>query len=88
MIGRRRVPTRAPRCHGGGMDRRYYRIIVEGEIGPRYAAAFEGMEICAAHGETEITGPIIDQSHLHGLLGRIADLGLTLRSVSQVKTDP
>jgi len=70
------------------MDRRYYRIIVEGEIGPRYAAAFEGMEIYAAHGETEITGPIVDQSHLHGLLGRIADLGLTLRSVSQVKTDP
>jgi hypothetical protein len=70
------------------MDRRYYRIVVEGEIGPRYAAAFEGMEICAANGETEITGPIIDQSHLHGPLGRIADLGLTLRSVSQPKTDP
>jgi len=70
------------------MDRRYYRIVVEGEIGPRYAAAFEGMEICAANGETEITGPIVDQSHLHGLLGRIADLGLTLRSVSQLNTDP
>jgi hypothetical protein len=70
------------------MDRRYYRIIVEGEIGPRFAAAFDGMEIRAANGETEITGPIVDQSHLHGLLDRIADLGLTLRSVSQLKTDP
>jgi hypothetical protein len=36
----------------------------------------------------EITGPAIDQSHLHGLLGRIADLGLTLRSVIRLDTDP
>jgi hypothetical protein len=70
------------------MDRLYYRITVEGEIGPRYAAAFDGMEIRAAHGATEITGPVIDQSHLHGLLGRIADLGLTLRSVTPLNTDP
>ena len=69
------------------MDCRYYRITVEGEIGPRYAAAFDGMEIRAAHGETEITGPIVDQSHLHGLIGRIADLGLTLRSVTPVNPD-
>lgn len=69
------------------MDRRRYRIVVEGEIGPRYAAAFDGMEISPAHGETAITGPIVDQSHLHGLLGRIADLGLTLLSVTAVSTD-
>jgi hypothetical protein len=69
------------------MDRLYYRITVEGEIGPRYAAAFRGMEIRAAHGATEITGPVIDQSQLHGLLDRIADLGLTLRSVTPMNTD-
>jgi hypothetical protein len=69
------------------MDRRYYRITVQGEIGPRYAAAFDGMDIRAADGETEITGPVIDQSQLHGLLGRIADLGLTLRSVTPLDPD-
>jgi hypothetical protein len=69
------------------MERLYYRITVKGEIGPRYAAAFDGMEIRAAGGETEITGPVIDQSQLHGLLGRIADLGLTLRSVTTVNPD-
>jgi hypothetical protein len=68
------------------MDRRNYRIVVEGEIGPRYAWAFDGMEISAAHGETELTGPV-DQSQLHGLLGRIADLGLTLRSVGPLNPD-
>jgi len=46
------------------------------------------MEICAADGATEITGPVVDQSQLHGLLGRIADLGLTLRSVTPLNTDP
>jgi hypothetical protein len=69
------------------VDRRQYRIVIEGEIGPRYAAAFDGMKISAAHGETEIIGPIVDQSHLHGLLGRIQDLGLTLRSVNPLNTD-
>jgi hypothetical protein len=70
------------------MDRLYYRITVEGEIGSRYTTAFDGMEIRAADGETEITGPVTDQSHLHGLLGRIADLGLTLRSVTPLDTAP
>jgi hypothetical protein len=69
------------------MDRSSYRIIVEGELGPRYASAFDGMTIRAADGETEITGPIVDQSALHGLLGRIADLGLTLRSVTPLNID-
>jgi hypothetical protein len=69
------------------MDDRSYRIIVEGELGARYAAAFDGMTIRAAGGATEITGPVLDQSHLHGLLGRIADLGLTLRSVTPINTD-
>jgi hypothetical protein len=70
------------------MERLYYRITVKGEIGPRCAAAFDGMEIRAAHGETDITGPVIDQSHLYGLLNRIADLGLTLRNVTPLNTDP
>jgi hypothetical protein len=72
----------------GAVDRICYRITVDGEAGPRYAQAFEGMQIHAADGATEITGPVVDQSQLHGLLGRIADLGLTLRSVTPLSTDP
>jgi hypothetical protein len=64
-----------------------YRLVVAGELGPRYASAFEGMTIRGHDGETEITGPIIDQSHLQGLLGRIAGLGLTLRSVTPLETE-
>lgn len=58
-----------------------YRFIVQGELGPRYAAAFDGMTIEVRDGTTEIVGQVIDQSHLQGLLARIADLGLTLVSV-------
>ena len=58
-----------------------YRLVVEGELGPRYASAFDGMTLRAHDGETEITGPIIDQSHLQGLIERIASLGLTLHSL-------
>ena len=64
-----------------------YRIVVEGELGPRYASAFDGMTLRAHDGETDITGPIIDQSHLHGLLERIASLGLTLHSLTPLETE-
>ena len=64
-----------------------YSIVVEGELGPRYASAFAGMTLRAHDGETEITGPIIDPSHLHGLLERIAGLGLTLHSLTPLHTE-
>jgi hypothetical protein len=62
-----------------------YRLVVQGELGPRYASAFEGMTLRAHDGETDITGPIIDQSHLMGLLERIASLGLALTSVTPIE---
>ena len=68
------------------MPPRRYRLVVEGELGPRYASAFEGMTLRAHDGETAITGPIIDQSHLHGLIERIASLGLTLHSLNRLET--
>jgi hypothetical protein len=64
-----------------------YRIVVEGELGPRYASAFDGMTLSAHDGETDISGPIIDQSHLHGLITRIASLGLTLHSLTPLETE-
>lgn len=42
---------------------------------------------CTDNDETLITGPIIDQPALHGLLRRIADLGLTLLLVEQMQPD-
>jgi hypothetical protein len=64
------------------MSAQVYRFVVEGELGARYASAFEDMSISAHDGLTEITGSIIDQSQLQGLIERIASLGLRLRSIT------
>ncbi len=64
-----------------------YSVVVVGELGPRYASAFDGMTVSARNGTTEITGPIIDPSHLQGLLERIAGLGLTLHSLTPLETE-
>jgi hypothetical protein len=59
-----------------------YRLVVEGELGPRYAAAFEEMAIVPLEGQTALVGPVTDQAHLQGLLERISRVGLKLVSVA------
>jgi hypothetical protein len=58
-----------------------YRIIVRSELSNAYAVAFEGMEMEARDGDTVLTGRIIDQPQLYGILERINGLGLELLSV-------
>ena len=59
----------------------FYKIVVRGELTERFTGAFEGMKTEAESGQTTITGQVIDQSHLHGILDRISGLGLQLVSV-------
>ena len=42
--------------------------MVRSELGERYAAAFDGMQMETEDGETILTGEIIDQPHLFGML--------------------
>ena len=56
--------------------RKVYRIVVRSELSDTYAVAFEGMEMEAQEGNTVLTGEIIDQPHLYGILERINGLGL------------
>ena len=60
-----------------------YRIVVRDDIGERFALVFEEMEmeVKAIRGNTILTGEIVDQPHLHGVLDRIGALGLELLSV-------
>ena len=64
-----------------------YRIVVRSELNDRYAVAFEGMEMETKDGDTVLTGKIIDQPHLHGILARINGLGLQLLSVEALPED-
>jgi hypothetical protein len=59
-----------------------YRIVVRGELSHRYLSAFEGMTLSAGDGQTTISGPVVDQAQLYGLLDRVSDLGLELISVN------
>ena len=60
----------------GERTRTVYRIVVRSELSDRYAVAFEGMKIETKDGETILTGEVIDQPHLFGILDRINRLGL------------
>ena len=64
-----------------------YRIVVRSELSDRYAVAFEGMEMETKNGDTVLTGEVIDQPHLHGILARINGLGLQLLSVQALPAD-
>jgi hypothetical protein len=69
------------------MSAHLYRVAVVGELGARFASAFEGMTFSAHEGGTEMTGRIIDPSHLQALIERIAGLGLRLQSVTPLNAD-
>lgn len=45
------------------------------------------MTLLARNGETEIIGPIVDPSHLQGLLKRIARVGLSLRRLNLMEAE-
>jgi hypothetical protein len=65
-----------------------YEIVVRGELGERFASAFGGMTIHAESRYTRITGEVVDQSQLHGLLDRIRALGIELVSVTPLVDTP
>jgi hypothetical protein len=61
---------------------RSYTLIVEGELGPKYASAFPGMRLESGNGQTRITGRVEDQAQLHGILDAVAAYNLALVSVT------
>ena len=60
---------------------RRYRLVLRGELGVPFGFLFEGMRMDRVGGTTVLTGCVIDQVHLHGLIQRTRELGLELISV-------
>ncbi len=66
-----------------------YEIRLKGHLGSQWTDWFEGLTITLEdNGDTLLTGPVIDQAALHGLLKKVRDLGLPLLSVSPVEPGP
>ena len=62
-----------------------YEIRLEGRLHPRWAAWFDGMSLTdESDGTTVLSGPVVDQAALHGLLQKVRDVGLPLISVAQL----
>ena len=64
-----------------------YQIRIKGHLGPQWTAWFEGMAVTREeNGDTLLTGPVVDQAALHGLIKKVRDLGLPLLSVKRADT--
>jgi hypothetical protein len=66
-----------------------YQIRIKGHLGPQWADWFGGLTVTLEEdGDTLLTGPVVDQAALHGLLKKVRDLGMPLVSVSPAEPGP
>jgi hypothetical protein len=66
----------------------WYEIRLKGHLDSRWAAWFDGLSLSHdSGGTTVISGPVLDQAALHGLLQKVRDIGIPLVSVAQVDPD-
>ena len=66
-----------------------YQIRLKGHLGSQWTDWFEGLTITLEEdGDTLLTGPVVDQAALHGLLKKVRDLGMPLVSVCPLEHGP
>lgn len=73
------------RTEGDGVTSQRYEFRVAGLLSDRTRGAFPDMTVVDVAPETIILGEVVDESHLHGVLSLIQDLGLRIVAVNQVR---
>jgi hypothetical protein len=69
-------------------QRTVYQVRIKGHLGGQWTDWFQGLAITLDDsGDTLLTGSVVDQAALHGLLRKVRDLGMPLVSVSPVELD-
>ena len=77
-----------PETKTGSSQSLVYQIRIEGHLGQQWIDWFDGLAITLEEdGDTLLTGPVIDQAALHGLLKKVRDLGMSLISISRVQSN-
>ena len=67
----------------------HYEIRIKGHLDDRWADWFERMTITLEdNGNTLLTGPVVDQAALHGLIQKLRDMGITLIALTQIPGEP
>jgi len=62
-----------------------YQIRINGQLNAQWTDWFDGMRITPQeNGDTLVTGPVLDQAALYGLLRKVRDLGMPLLSVARI----
>jgi len=71
--------------NGRSADSSRYEIRLGGRLDARWADWFDGMTLTHTDdGATVLTGTVLDQAALHGMLHKVRDLGLPLLAVTQL----
>ena len=66
-----------------------YQIRIKGQLGPQWTDWFGGLAVAVEDdGDTILTGPVVDQAALYGLLKKVRDLGMPLVSVNSIEPGP
>ena len=88
MVGHNRYRScqRHPTPKLTKVNPRSIEIRIKGHLGSQWTDWFEGLTITLEEdGDTLLTGPVIDQAALYGLLKKVRDLGMPLVSVNPVE---